>query len=689
MADLVKKIKIKKQDGTFTDYIPIGAEAQNINMQNNYSVQANIGNIDMEDGNISEQLKDFQNTKKNVEFIFPKSFENSYSGDCNIIRYDNKIIMIDTYSSTVWDSVEQMLIDFNIQHIDYIIITHYHGDHNGNFKNLTENGYIDNKTKIYFPAPVTLWSDYASLPAHYQNYCQQYNLVYYVPEEYEQLKIGDLTLTFFNCNAEILDNLYYTNSTIKNYNNCSTVIRVNHKNVQALFTGDMLKEATQRVYDEHFVKGRLNLYKVEHHGIEPTANKQFIEETSPIFAYQPSGILDYQKKVLFAYCEIGKFLEEVGCKNYIMFQQKDYPIFVSDGDNLNCKQGTAGKIAYRTDTRTYYVDKNASQGTYSDGTQEYPFNEINQVFGVLKNDPCQVITINLADGVYGVPELEFRTRCYINVGHEPSIIINGNSNNKEAVIINGISARDAKIELNNLTINVDNYEGIYLYNAKIKLNNIDITSVTENSSTHSCLIAREHSYVVMNNCFIDYGNEGVIATDSIVTINNLTVGEHINSNKFNINQTNILSTNNITYINENDRIQNNKNNYIANSPQLLFLGEEGSEVTLPKSIANFGWIEIIYKDDGSTTNIQSTGRLYYPNNKVIFLPMFITGADGTIYFNNARASIVNNKIQISRNRQVVFNTDGTQVFRDEGSYIRIIRVVAGFQDYVDCRQLNS
>ena len=30
MADLIKKIKIKKQDGTFTDYIPIGAEAQNI-----------------------------------------------------------------------------------------------------------------------------------------------------------------------------------------------------------------------------------------------------------------------------------------------------------------------------------------------------------------------------------------------------------------------------------------------------------------------------------------------------------------------------------------------------------------------------------------------------------------------------------------------------------------------------------
>jgi hypothetical protein len=32
MADLIKKIKIKKQDGTFTDYIPIGADASNVNV---------------------------------------------------------------------------------------------------------------------------------------------------------------------------------------------------------------------------------------------------------------------------------------------------------------------------------------------------------------------------------------------------------------------------------------------------------------------------------------------------------------------------------------------------------------------------------------------------------------------------------------------------------------------------------
>jgi hypothetical protein len=42
MADLIKKIKIKKQDGTFTDYIPIGAEAQNVDTSDGESVQLKL-----------------------------------------------------------------------------------------------------------------------------------------------------------------------------------------------------------------------------------------------------------------------------------------------------------------------------------------------------------------------------------------------------------------------------------------------------------------------------------------------------------------------------------------------------------------------------------------------------------------------------------------------------------------------
>ena len=42
MADLIKKIKIKKQDGTFTDYIPIGADAANVETSDGESVELKL-----------------------------------------------------------------------------------------------------------------------------------------------------------------------------------------------------------------------------------------------------------------------------------------------------------------------------------------------------------------------------------------------------------------------------------------------------------------------------------------------------------------------------------------------------------------------------------------------------------------------------------------------------------------------
>ena len=42
MADLIKKIKIKKQDDTYTDYIPIGADAKNVEMKDGESVESKM-----------------------------------------------------------------------------------------------------------------------------------------------------------------------------------------------------------------------------------------------------------------------------------------------------------------------------------------------------------------------------------------------------------------------------------------------------------------------------------------------------------------------------------------------------------------------------------------------------------------------------------------------------------------------
>ena len=64
MADVVKKIKIKKQDGTFTDYIPIGADATNVIMSNEESVETEIKNLKK---NLSNVTNVAQKNKNDIE----------------------------------------------------------------------------------------------------------------------------------------------------------------------------------------------------------------------------------------------------------------------------------------------------------------------------------------------------------------------------------------------------------------------------------------------------------------------------------------------------------------------------------------------------------------------------------------------------------------------------------------------
>lgn len=57
MSDRIKKIKIKQSDGTFSDYIPIGANAKDVDMANGYSLENTIGTIDVDkEGSIAKQL---------------------------------------------------------------------------------------------------------------------------------------------------------------------------------------------------------------------------------------------------------------------------------------------------------------------------------------------------------------------------------------------------------------------------------------------------------------------------------------------------------------------------------------------------------------------------------------------------------------------------------------------------------
>ena len=92
MSDRIKKIKVKKADGSMTDYIPIGADAENIDFENGYSLDEIIGDINPdEDGTIEDQLFEVKTGRryyyyKNNTEVLPKYgsyYVNGLTGDDN------------------------------------------------------------------------------------------------------------------------------------------------------------------------------------------------------------------------------------------------------------------------------------------------------------------------------------------------------------------------------------------------------------------------------------------------------------------------------------------------------------------------------------------------------------------------------------------------------------------------------
>ena len=75
MADRIKKIKIKQADGNFSDYIPIGAEAENIDFKSGYNLEKTVGTINPdEEGSIATQLGKLRHNEQTFD---PEDYKGS------------------------------------------------------------------------------------------------------------------------------------------------------------------------------------------------------------------------------------------------------------------------------------------------------------------------------------------------------------------------------------------------------------------------------------------------------------------------------------------------------------------------------------------------------------------------------------------------------------------------------------
>lgn len=616
---------------------------------------------------------------KEIEFIFPKLWEGRFSGDCNLIKYKNINILVDCYRQDAWEDVKKMLDDNNVSHIDYFMISHFHGDHYGNYQNLISNGYIDENTQVYLPAIPTQFNWDTQIISNVKTYLDENNISYSIPNDNQILNLDDLKITFGNTDADYMDTYY----TTRQQNDCSMVLLIEFKNMKAFYGGDAGTLVQKHLYETNFTKGNIDLYKICHHGIDLYCYSPFIRNMSPKYAVQPTGILDF-KKNNFGLCEDVRILESLGTKIYpTHMQRENYITFVSNGNGLQNIFGEEYSTSNQYENITLYVDIN-NQNVYENGTEEYPFHEVMQAISYASKIKCSEITINCADGTYCMSHestTSLKNRLTINNGLDTHIIINGNSEDRTAVVLDHGYIDNSYVTINSCTFNVDNANALYCYNSHLTLTNVLITSMTgTKNNSNSGLIVRMGSKVSLLNSEIELCNQGIIAqTNSEVIIYNMTFGD--------VN-TPIGKSNSIVYTNGsitfyNDTMKNAFNLYNMldkRTPEDVIITHEdyATTINLTKSIQDVEWVEVFLRTNDN--RYLSTGKLYEMNQKRagIVIPHYT----GNLYNKQCNLYFIGNKINIEEQCQIYINQSNAVQVLTGNNFFNVEKVIVGYKDYI-------
>ena len=363
----------------------------------NLDVQEEVNNkLDemVEDGTFIQILEDYFN----VKIIFPKEFGEVQSGDCILIKIKDKNVLIDTHLSSVKSDVEAFLTRNDATTLDYVILSHYHPDHIGNVVNLITDGYITSDTIVYLPGYSTLIDASVDLTNIYLTVTSALTTLgctTILPTEGQTLTIDTATFTFSNCTQAVFTEEGYTD-----YNDCSTVVELTNGNKKALFTGDITVKPFERFERLGEFNYKIDLYKVEHHGINYNASiLPFFNRITPDYAMQTAELGDFSSG---ATCQGATtiYLKNKNCKLYSTYSNEEDIIFDMSKDIVRCIQGVENYSASnRTPDINIYVDPSVTS-PIRDGSQNRPYKYLQEALARLPFNEHTNYNIHLADGDY-------------------------------------------------------------------------------------------------------------------------------------------------------------------------------------------------------------------------------------------------------------------------------------------------
>lgn len=499
-----------------------------INISNSIPVyDTTDGDVKIVDSNDLAKQEDLDETNEllfeitnEVEYIFPKNYGDVESGDFCLIKTIDKVILIDCYRSDCWTEFKKDLLSEGISHIDYLIITHYHTDHCSNFANLYNNNFIDTNTNIILPKYSSYYMGlYPTVNNYYttiKSLCDSNNLNYKFANEGDLIELDNFKIEIYNTNID------YYESLTTNYNATSIVQLISHGDIKILLSGDAQPETLEYLLNNVELP-KIDLYKVEHHGINNETYIPFFERIRPTYSVQPIGLKDYATKVLSSRSQTLLWLYNNGCINYGTGISNKLVKFKSTSKKLTVEQGTPFSPNKRAfyNSKTIYVNANATNDYVQDGSANKPFKNLAQAIAGIDKNTFSQININLADGTYTAQNSYNNVTRLYDISGE--IVITGNTtDNSQVVLEDGFDIINcSNVTIQGVTIYNNNQRGIGVLGSNVFLEKVKITNKNNTQATRANIFVKNGKLTV-NNSELSYSEKAIHTKYSDIVLSGVT-----------------------------------------------------------------------------------------------------------------------------------------------------------------------
>lgn len=477
---------------------------------------------------IANELKKFDKKDNTLEVVFPLFGDiEEQSGNCIFVGVDKKWFIIDSLANTElnYKSIVETMAQHNIDTFEFGLISHYHGDHYGNFEKLIKAKKVK---KMYVPNPdkQELQGKFAMklsvLQGIYNTFvtvCNQNS----IPIEFAptgDMKFGKADLFFYNNKDE--DYAYYKSINSDDYNNLSICLNVNYLGKKLVFQGDCNYDAMAHFAGD--VPANVDLLKSNHHGISLVPNIYRHVRPKTVVCTTTKDFL----KSEYLYHTFESTMADMAAAIYILGQQRE-PIHITYRKESVDFNKNIFLAATNPEGRWGDVYLNASYaGTIKTGDRRTPFTELYEVIRYLNSNNNANVRVFVTEGDYSSrinytnKDMRFNSLSIRSIDNE----VNFSPVDKtKKVIFPSLLIQNCQkvafIDIDFISDNENNQYQLEVLNSSVIITRSEINSVknkTKDNKDKISVNATDNSFVYLNTVNLKNAWAGIQCVHSTVIL---------------------------------------------------------------------------------------------------------------------------------------------------------------------------